>query len=520
MIYRKIKVLISVIIEFYKRSISITAEEKKYIEFLNNIQVRYPLLKNKNNAIILIPLMDDIGTMKVSIELAYKIAYEKGLQIKYFYVHSAIDGPVRRVSVFKYSLQQFQNFNFFWVNKLCRIYGIKRKNIIISNFFRPGFKQSNPLIYIEKKQILGITYRNIKIGELIYDTYLRFRSKYTIQLDDLCLADIANYSEKMVDLWKRKLSQYNIKILLVPYTAYHHWGIPAYVCLDSRVDVITFGSSNYILSKLSVQHPYHSKNFQLFSQKFKKNDEEGIAFKKFLARQTLDRRLGGEIDSGTSYMKQTAFSSDHTINFSPETDRNWCVIFLHCFFDSPHIYGNSLFPDFYEWIIHILTRASKNADKVFYIKEHPNALPQNRQVVDLIKELFKQYPNIIFLSGKISNQQILKEFPKAIFTVYGTVAHEFAVKGVPVVMAGQNPQSNYGFIHKPTTIDEFNYYIDNLGHFALPESYDIEEIYEFFYMNYLYYSDKYDSTNFEKVLNLEIGLINLPLEIPIDDLYF
>lgn len=309
-------------------------------------------------------------------------------------------------------------------------------------------------------------------------------------------------------------------MLLVPYTAYHHWGIPAYVFLDKKINVITFGSHNYIISQLSPQHPYHSKNFHLYPQKFENIDNTEVASKKSLAKRTLDKRLGGEIDSGTLYMRQTAFSSDYTLDFSPEKDQNWCVVFLHCFFDSPHIYGETLFPDFYEWIIHILNRAINNENTFFYLKEHPNALPENRQVVNLIKENFKQYPNIVFLSAKVSNVQILQKSPKAIFTVYGTVAHEFAFKGIPVVVAGQNPQSNYGFTHQPESVDEFNYYLDNIGDFQLPKAYNVEDIYEFFYMNYLYYSDKYDSTNFSKNLNLDKGIINVPQEIPIDDLFF
>ncbi len=167
--------LSQVLLLFWSRSIYISRDEKSFIIFLKILKKNYQEIPNSENRILLVPLMNDIGTMKVSIELAYKIAHEKGLQIKYFYVHCAIDGTLSRETFFKYTLQQFQNFNFFWIYKLCRIYGIKRKDIIISNFFWPGFKKPDHVRFTSKEQILDIKFQNIRIGELIYDTYLRFR---------------------------------------------------------------------------------------------------------------------------------------------------------------------------------------------------------------------------------------------------------------------------------------------------------------------------------------------------------
>lgn len=517
MIYKKIKVLLSIVIEFYKRSILINTEEKKYLEFINEIKDRYPLLKNNKSDIILIPLINDIGTMKVSIELAYKIAHEKGLHIKYFYVHCAVDEAVSRGNTFKYLLQQFQNFNFFWLNKLCRIYRLKRRDIIISNFFWPGIKKPKLHRFTTKKQILDIKFQNIRIGELIYDTYLRFRAQYTMNVSDPCLNDIVGYSKNMVEMWSRKLDKYPVKKLILPYTSYIHWGIPAYVSLEKNIEVFTYGSISYVLSSLSKEHPYHSKNFHRYRNLFSQVDNS--VQKRRLAKNTLDQRLSGDIDAGTSYMKKSAFDSNVTHEFSPGS-RNWCVVFLHCFFDSPHIYGESLFPDFYDWIVHILLQAKELPHQDYYFKEHPNALPENKKIVSKIKERFSQYSNIIFLSADITNRQIIDKKPSAIFTVYGTVAHEFASLGIPVIVAGKNPQSDYGFIHKPESIKEFDHYIRSFSTIGLPESYNKEEIYEFFYMHYLFYSDKYDVTNFSKQLDLNSGVINVPKAITYQDFIY
>ena len=505
------------ILLFWSRSIYLSKVDKAFNSLIKDLKNDYYENLNNEDRILLVPLINDNGTMKVTIELAIKIAKEKGFRIKYFYVHCAIDSLINRGNFLKYSIQQFQNFNYFLVYKLCRIYGIKRKDIIISNYFWPEFKETNQFRFDDKKQILDIKFQNISIGELIYDTYLRFRSQYTLNMEDSCLNDIIVYSKNMVEMWSCELDKHPVKSILLPYTSYIHWGIPVNVSLEKNIEVLTYGSFSYVLSSISKEHPYHSKNFHRYKDFFHKVENPNL--KRKLAEDTLDQRLAGVIDAGTHYMKRSAFESKITHQFLPGS-RSWCVVFLHCFFDSPHIYGESLFPDFYEWLIHILLQAKELPHQDYYFKEHPNALPENKKIVQEIKDRFSEYSNIIFLSEDISNKQIIEQKPSAIFTVYGTVAHEFASLGVPVIVAGENPQSNYGFIHKPESIKEFDHYIRNFSTVGLPESYRKEEIYEFFYMHFLYYSEKYDASNFAKRLDLNKGIINLPNTVSYKDLIF
>ncbi len=513
----KIKLIFSWIREFYIKSIYITSAQRDFNDFLFEIKksCEYSPLGNEN--VLLVPLINDLGTMKIVTQIAYKMASEENLIIKYFYVETGVDRKILRNSKIGFRISQFLIYNSLLLWKLCRIYKIKKSDIIISNYFLPSIQKNIIAIKPLKECLLGIKENKIHLGELIYDTYLRFRAKPNIDFNDECLADIIDYSKKLNQIWQDGLLKYKIKMLLVPYLAYHHWGIPAYNCLNNGINVITFGSFNYIFSKPSISHPYHSKNFHTYPEKFLlvSNKEEKIN----LAKEVLHKRLGGFIDSGTSYMKRSAFS-DSSEEFSPPENSKWCVVFLHCFFDSPHIYGKSLFPDFHEWIVHIFNQAIKNKDTIYYIKEHPNALKENDAVILAFKDQYRVHTNIIFLSSQISNKQISAKKPQAIFTVYGTVAHEFAALKIPVIVAGENPQSMYGFTHMPKTVAEFDYFLDSIGNFGLPNTYNEDEIYEFFYMHYMYYSSKYDSTNFEKIFDINNGIIYLPSNIPFKDLIY
>lgn len=513
----KSKIIIGWLKEFHKRSLVISSEERSYKNFLAELKKDFDYKPNSSNFFLLVPLMNDLGTMKIVTQIAYKMAVEENFSIKYFYVHSGIDTKLLRNSKVGFFINQFLQFNYFLKNKLCRIYQVSKKDIILFNYFRPSYNIKNEERVSTKKELLDINYNNIPIGELIFDTYLRFRSKPDLDLTDNCLYDIIGYFKTLIDYWNKGLNRFPISRLLIPYTAYHHWGIPAYTCLAKNIDVVTFGSVNYVFSRPTLAHPYHSKNFHLYPEIFSqlKNKQECIQ----QAKEVLNSRLGGNIDSGTSYMKESAFSDNADILFSPPENNYWCVVFLHCFFDSPHIYGKSIFSDFYEWVVYILNHAAKNPNTIFYIKEHPNALPDNEDVITSLKNTYSQFNNIIFLPGKVSNKQIAAKKPNAVFTVYGTVAHEFAALKIPVVVAGENPQSMYGFIHKPSNIEEFKEMLNSIGSLKLPESYEEDEIYEFFYIHYQYYSKKYHSKNFDKKLDLVNGIINLPTDIPCSDLF-
>jgi len=318
--------------------------------------------------------------------------------------------------------------------------------------------------------------------------------------------------------WEILFSSNRIRSLLLPYTSYLHWGIPARLSLKNAVPVFTFGSYFYVLSKLNSKYPFHSKDYHLYEEIFEKLDRKNERIYK--GRQELNIRLKGHIDTGTSYMKNSAYTKLTEVDFNPVTDKSWAVIFLHCFFDSPHIYGTGLFADFYDWLEHILTKASFNHDTVFYVKPHPNGLPENIEIIEEFKKRFSKFSNVQFISSKISNLVIAGKKPDAVFTYYGTIAHEFAFLGIPVITSGDNPHSLFRFVYNPSSISELNTFIENVGNYGLPAGYVQDDICKFFYMHYLYYSKKYDASNFIFTKNFLTGALNLPPEIKFKDLIY
>jgi hypothetical protein len=66
------------------------------------------------------------------------------------------------------------------------------------------------------------------------------------------------------------------------------------------------------------------------------------------AAAQLEFRLSGGIDPAMSYMRATAYGKP--TEAPPSAVRGATVVFLHDFYDSPHIYHDLVFDDFWQWV--------------------------------------------------------------------------------------------------------------------------------------------------------------------------
>jgi hypothetical protein len=105
---------------------------------------------------------------------------------------------------------------------------------------------------------------------------------------------------------------------------------------------------------------------------------------------------------------------------------------------------------------------------------------------EIFKDLEKKNPHIFFLNKEINNYEIVKSDPKFIITNHGTIAHEFAFFGVPVINTGDNPHINYNFNLHPENLNELKKMIAEIDYYKDKINFDKKKIYEFIYMHYIY----------------------------------
>lgn len=304
------------------------------------------------------------------------------------------------------------------------------------------------------EDLLSLTVQGILIGDLIYDSYLRNKPAPTLDINDPYMDDLFAYAAKVLIGFETLLNDEKYDFFISNYATYIDHGIPLRLCLKHKIPVICTGAPNQVLVQPTVDFPFHKRNFHKYKAWI---SEDKIDEVRALGRKVLEKRFSGEIDPVTGYMKVSSFSDSHGMELIRPTQRK-CIIMAHDFFDSPHVYGKMLFPDYYKWLEFMLETGSKCKTHRFYVKPHPNAVMASKKYYEKLKV---DYPEVIFLDPSISNTLIMRSNFDCIFTLHGTVGHEFPYAGLAAIGAGVSPHSSFSFCKEPSSIGELEELVIN-----------------------------------------------------------
>ena len=331
-----------------------------------------------------------------------------------------------------------------------------------------------------KQDVLDIKYKNIKLGDLIYDTYLRFRYEATVDIKDYFLREIIYIAFVSINTMNKLFSTNKIKFFLTTYSSYIHHGVAVRVALQYGVEVYSEGNLSQHFKNLSINDDYHSACYKkYYSDSIIMENKKN---KLFLMESDLVKRFSGGIDDSTSYMKQSAFCSA-SVPFNEKYDG---IMFLHDFFDSPHCWGDMLFVDFYEWCCFTFDLIQKHKLNIA-VKLHPNR-NEDGVVIDRFK---KKYPRVKWLDSGVSNRYIFSSGIKFGISVYGTVLSELAYHGINAISAGDHPAISFDFVHNPKSIDEYKSLILNANNLEIAKNHK-ESVLSFYYMHTKTHKDGID----------------------------
>jgi hypothetical protein len=378
-------------------------------------------------------------------------------------------------------------FSFFGINGIEKIYrqfsekSSYKNSQIYSNqkFINKKLDEiKNTLNDVDSLLILKID--DIFVGDLIYDTYLRFYNKPTLENIN---NDVYVIIEKALNIFYNfsdYLNKNNIKCLLTTYVSYIYHGIITRICLKNGITVFTLGYNNYFLQKISLDFPYHHINHTKFSNKYDVSAENLR-----LAKDTFESRFTGKIDIATSYMRKSAYNVDlmpsDLIKLFLTKSRN-IVIYSHDFFDSPHINRNILFPDFYQFLKNALNAVENIKGVNVFIKVHPNGISGCKEIlINLVKSFNKDYFYII--DDTVSNLTIIQLKPDLVCTARGTIGAEMAYHEIPTIALFDNIYANFDFVH--TCYDTEEYFSIMRGEKKAKVNFDKDNIYKFYYLSYL-----------------------------------
>lgn len=346
-----------------------------------------------------------------------------------------------------------------------------------------------------KRDIEELAINGVWLGDLIYDTYLKRFSKPTIDLDSVEFQRSLLESLELFAFWQEYFDTHDVQAVNVSHCVYD-LAIPLRVAVARNIPV--FQASATHVYRMSRNDLFAYNDFHYFRERFAALPQAVREAGVDEARRRIERRFAGKVGVDMAYSKKSAYGTARHARLLRESPRKKILIATHCFFDSPHSYGKNVFPDFYEWL-DFLGKISEVTDFDWYIKTHPDYLAGTREIIE---NFIARYPGFTLLPADASHHQIIAEGIDVALTVYGTIAFEYAALGIPVINNSlNNPHIAYGFnLHSK---DEEDYRRLLLGLETLEVSIDTAQVYEYYFMRYIYntedlFFDSYETT--EKAL--------------------
>jgi len=459
-----------------------STQEKEFIKKLSRYKINW---QGSNKKIVLMQMVEDHAFCIKLSATAHQLAKQHQANIGLYSVETRIE-------------RGYYPNNFLWNNIFSKWFTEQLDRIYLAVGGKVLYRNSD--VYINQKElntvyqnikqqlktkqdVLNIHFENIKVGDLIYDTYLRFADKTTVDIHDPFFDQILIQALNIYFVSKENLDKHNIVALVNSYTTYTKHGIVARLCLSKNIPVYS-PLLGYIslVHKVSKDYPSHINNHFQYRKLFKALDHQ----EELISSHTelFERRFKGVIDGATSYMKESAFSATNNPELNSVDWPNAVVILAHCFFDSPHIYRDLIFPDFYEWITFTMDELAKQKNLTILVKQHPNGIAKNDEIFEELKLKYKD-SNIKFIDKKTSQLQIINSKPKAIVTAYGTAASEFSYQNFPVLAIYDNPFTSFNFNHLANTIEEYKEKLQNIT--LLESKQNKQEIIEFYYMHNFFF---------------------------------
>jgi hypothetical protein len=322
------------------------------------------------------------------------------------------------------------------------------------------------------EDILDFSIDGIRFGDLIYDAVL-VRGYATIsKIDKKVFTAFATFFFYRY-LIKDILKNYNIKTSIFSHTVGLKGGVFSRYLLQRKIEVINrLGSHQIILKKykdlddvgfypLKPERKYFSYMLNYCNNTIINHAD------KYLQDRFSQKVNHVAVELAFDRKKNTfTNANDFCKYYKLDPNKKLVFVMLHAFNDQPHSHFASrmIFRDYYDWFIKTLEIA-KLVDNVNWIfKEHPAAEFYPTKDIKL-EDIFKNVsnPNILFLNRKANfNANSLQGLASAIITCIGTAGLEYSCLGIPSVLGGESPYSDFGFTINPKNQQEYNQYLKNI----------------------------------------------------------
>ena len=331
-----------------------------------------------------------------------------------------------------------------------------------------------------KDDIKKINYKDVHLGDLIYDGYLRTNNLPTINIKSEKFNKYLNGFLDLTEFWFDFFTKNKISAVISSHTVYE-FGIIIRIARKYKVKVYTAGSF-FILCHNNdptiLEQRYYPEEFKKIDeikQKIALDNAKHWLEKKFSGQKTIENKISG-LPKDSPFKNKVFKQRVLEIN-----NKKKVLIAAHHFSDAPHAFGEQIFSDYFEWI-EFLGKKSEDSDYDWYVKFHPMEFSENKKTAEYF---LNKYPKMKLIHKDVPHAQLISEGINLVLTVYGTIGLEYAYFGIPVINAGlNNPHCSYSFNYNALNVADYVNAIDNFNKLEL--NYNKNQFYEYFYMRYLH----------------------------------
>jgi hypothetical protein len=334
--------------------------------------------------------------------------------------------------------------------------------LLIPSLSKALQKKSNSIYQDKIKEINSkadleqLLVNDIVFGDLIYDYYLNYYKQVTVDLDSDDFKHHLKYCIDCIVFWLDFFDNNSVKAINTSHTVYTN-AIPLRVSVHHGIDSFQLHATH--VYRLNKENYFAYKEFINYKNDFLKLNPmqqlNGIEE----AKERINKRFSGEVGVDMNYSKKSAFGESFNYRLIKESDKIKILVAPHCFYDSPHPFGNNLYPDVFDWIA-ALIKIAKKTDYDWYVKTHPDFIDETKEMV---VELFKNHSNFTILPSDSSHIQIVNEGIDFALTMYGSIGFEYAAMNIPVINASlNNPHIAFDFNVNPESIEEYEHILMDL----------------------------------------------------------
>lgn len=425
------------------------------------------------------------------------IAYpENGFQ--YFYKKTSLIHKFKFFIGQKLGLGNFGIYKSFGVKNFLNIK--KKNNSKEAEFIFEKLKKNIK----SNKDILDLRIKNILVGDLIYDSFLKILNKETINVKDKKFYEFLFISIEYFLYWYYQFKEKSINFVISSQSVYLS-SLPIRIGIFFNSKCLVANPERlYSLNKNLI----FSDSEHLFFPKIRKNINKSVLKKGMLvAKKLLGLRFGGEVGQDLSYMSKSAFGKLKNKKVLKNNSKFKILIAPHAFSDAPHQLGNHLFTDYLEWL-NFIFEIAKNSKFDWYIKCHPNYVDYFDNTINVVKKLVKKNKTINYIKPNTSHIQLIKEGINCVVTCHGTIGSEYPYFDIPVINASKvNPHINYKFNIHPKNIKDFESKLKNTNKIKL--NIKKKDLLEYYFFKNIYFSNNWLFEDIKDLIEYSNGYKNI-----------